>query len=189
MAYKRSSKKNVYGKGRRTYQGGTTAGRNGTYHYKQKILVRYSGESANKIAKRAQGVINAIYKETREVLKDVIISRKWILEKCKTYYLKALRKYCPVDTGMLRDSFKVRIVNGWLEWENNAGEKDSKSGKGYVFAQNYGKSGITPTGGVYYYPGYYFLQKANFALFIYMTNLIKQEAQKVKNKAIQRGAK
>ncbi len=180
MAYKLTSKKLTGSKGRRTYKSRSYPGRNGPFHYKQKYLFRYATRANLKKGLKNENEIDQIVNNCKSVLAEVLSARRETLKKGREYYEKALKKYCPVDTGMLRDGFKVKIVNGWLGWENKVK---------YVYAQNYGKEGVTPTGGRYILYGYHFLEKAALDTFIYMKRLMEQDANRVKSKARQRGMK
>lgn len=180
MAYKPTSKKNVYGKGRRTYVSRSYPGRNGPFHYKQKTLFRYSTRANTKKGLKNINEVDQIVDNCKAVLAEVLLARRETLKKGREYYEKALKKYCPVDTGMLRDGFKVKIVNGWLGWYNPVE---------YVYAQNYGKEDETPTGGKYILYGYHFLEKAALDTFIYMKRLMEKDVNRVKSKARQRGMK
>lgn len=172
-------------RGRRTYVSRETPGRNGKYLHTQKILLRYDNRRNIKRGIENINIIDKIVKEAYQVAYDIAEVDMWVLEKAKDYYLKALKKYTPVDTGELRDSWETYLDEyGVLHWRNSAGGE----GNEYVFAQNYGKDGVTPTGGEYYYPGYHFLEKAGVDTINYIEELRHKQLNKVVAKAKSRGA-
>ena len=190
MSYSRNSKKNITGKGRRTYKTRTTPGRNGPFHYKQKILIRYDSRKNASKGIENLNIIDDLVNKTIDSITEVMKGEQEVANKAKAYWLRTIKKLTPVDTGMLRDKWRCHIVwsedrsGWWLEWENTA---KNNYGFEYVESQNYGwwmnvtdkKGNTVPK----YIPGYHFLEKADFMTSLYILKLKVAQKNKVMSKA------
>lgn len=168
---------------RQTYIGRTSPGKYGKFKESEKILFRYDNRADHSTNNR--DVIQHFWETSKKIASEIGQVKLQVLKEAVPVYLEALKKYTPVDTGQLRDSWKVELRGTDLYWINDAGGV----GNEYVYAQNYGKDGITPTGGVYFYPGYYFLEKARNETLEFIRKRQQELFTKVKSNNIGDGFK